>query len=69
MQKVIELELDQAAKTQENRLLMLKYKNFDSAKSGSQLKISAKRFDLASIDSSQLQRNSDAQYRSNDHLR
>ena len=69
MQKVIELELDQAAKTQENRLLMLKYKNFDSAKSGSQLKISAKRFDLASIDSSLLQRNGDAQYRSNDHLR
>jgi len=43
----VELELDHAAKVQENKLLMLKLKNFDSAKA-----VSAKHLDLASIDSS-----------------
>ena len=32
MQRIIELELDQAAKVQENRLLMMKYKNFEGGR-------------------------------------
>ena len=47
IQRIIELERDQAAKVQENRLLMLKFKNIDSGKA-----IGGKRFDLASIDAS-----------------
>ena len=44
IQRIIDLEQDQAGKVQENRLLMLKLKNFDSAKA-----IGPKRFELASM--------------------
>ena len=35
VQRIIDLELDQAAKVQENRLLMLKYRNFDGGRGSS----------------------------------